>query len=112
MTFVKGQSGNPAGRAPYKNSLKVALEEALTKSDRRDIARAVVALAVGGNMEAIKFIFDRIDGKVKDQITFEQPGPIQVIVEYVDAGPIDPIEAARAAEDGIRGHARYAIPAA
>lgn len=99
VAYKKGESGNPAGRPIKGNTMKDALLEALNAENRRVIGTSVVALAKSGNMEAIKFVYDRIDGKVKDIFDVNQGGAIRVSVEYRDSGPIDPAEAAPGPED-------------
>ena len=100
MVFQKGKSGNPAGRTPgLGSSMKDALLDALNADSRRIIGVNVVKLAKSGNLEAIKFIYDRIDGKVKDQVDINQSGAIRVIVDYRDQGPIDHAEVAPGAEE-------------
>lgn len=89
MKFQPGQSGNPAGRAPYKSSMKAALEAALKKDSRAQIAAALVALALDGNLPAIHMIFERLDGKVVAPVAIESSGRLAITVRYEESGPID-----------------------
>lgn len=74
--FRKGQSGNPAGRpkAVLSAALRKKLEEfdpradgAQTNAER--IAERVVALAVEGNLEAVKICLDRLEGRPRQSVT-------------------------------------------
>jgi hypothetical protein len=74
MAWVKGQSGNPLGRArekPFADALRLALaeEDPTTKKRKlRAIADKLVDAAVGGEPWAIKEVIDRIDGKAPQTI--------------------------------------------
>ena len=72
MTWVKGQSGNPRGRVPGRKSITDTLIEQLerTPPDKEDlrsfreiVAAKLVQLASEGNMDAIRYLSDRVDGK-------------------------------------------------
>lgn len=83
MPFVKGQSGNPGGRPkekPFRDALRVEL--AATGEDAkalRDIARALIGKAQDGDIQAIREIADRLDGKPTQGLehTGENGGPIE-----------------------------------
>jgi len=73
MKWQPGQSGNPNGRPRKTQSLTHALTEYGKRSvDASDgqkttlqelLVKTLWNLALGGDMTAIKYIFDRIDGK-------------------------------------------------
>jgi hypothetical protein len=70
--FQPGQSGNPNGR-PKSKPFRKALSEALKASDDdseilKAVALALVAKAKEGDVQAIKEIADRMDGKVAQAI--------------------------------------------
>jgi hypothetical protein len=83
--WVKGQSGNPAGRSKRRRLLDDHLREALS-AKRGAVARRLVERLIGeatlGNVQALKLICERIGGKPKnaedasvangDELTVEQ----------------------------------------
>lgn len=83
MKFVKGQSGNPGGRpkaVPFAVVLARGLDEVKAgKTTRERIAETVLELAVKGNLEAVKWIVDRVDGRAPErleaEVTVAQPVP-------------------------------------
>ena len=64
--FKKGQSGNPKGRPrtrPLQNALLQALcEESDGPAQLEQIAKKLIEEAKRGNMAAIKFLFERLEG--------------------------------------------------
>src|SRR6516225_7331871 len=73
MPFVKGQSGNPLGRASealFTNAIRkaVALEDPVKKRRKLDlIAEKLVAKAIEGDNWCIGQVGDRLDGKPKER---------------------------------------------
>jgi hypothetical protein len=68
--FRKGQSGNPGGRPKNADSPTAELrrvlqliDEATGKRNSTRVAEMLLAAALKGNVEAIRYIFDRVDGK-------------------------------------------------
>ncbi len=76
--FQKGESGNPSGR-PKLTRLTDALREQLAeispevpeKTIAERIARALIREAVSGNVQAIREIGDRTEGKPKQAIDLD-----------------------------------------
>lgn len=73
MPFQPGQSGNPNGRPPKGRSLADCLRAELSrevkgKSKQQRIAEVVTRRALKGEMDAVRFIADRVDGKVPDRV--------------------------------------------
>ena len=80
MPFQKGQSGNPGGRKREAETLTAALRSCLkSEASRRRVAKVVVDLALAGNMDAIKLVWERMDGKVPLPIQGgDQDKPVRV----------------------------------
>lgn len=70
-----GQSGNPRGRPKgiLTDSIRFELDRFAdeTYTNREAITMKLVAMARGGDIEAIKIVLDRIDGKVIDRHVVE-----------------------------------------
>jgi hypothetical protein len=90
MPFVKGQSGNPLGRASealFTNAIRkaVALEDPVKKRRKLDlIAEKLVAKAIEGDNWCIGQVGDRLDGKPTEHK--EQGGHVDHAVRIVWAG--------------------------
>jgi len=76
MPFAKGKSGNPKGRPKKGETLTDLLREKIEtpKTVREKLTRKekiiekLIALAEGGDLSALKYLFDRIDGRPKESI--------------------------------------------
>ena len=73
MTWAKGQSGNPFGRMVRQKPFQTALMMELLRDgpDMPRLRRAinqVLDKAAEGDLEAVKFIADRTDGRAKQEI--------------------------------------------
>jgi hypothetical protein len=75
--FVKGQSGNPKGRPPKHECLTSLLKEELEKVNAADkegrtwmelVVVATLRLAIKGNAAALREVWNRVDGKVRQDI--------------------------------------------
>lgn len=87
--FVKGESGNPAGRPPSGHALTDILREAGELTDvkigkrkltrKEALARRLWEHAMAGNVMAAKLIFERLDGRV----------PLPVEHSGTDGDPIE-----------------------
>lgn len=93
--FQKGQSGNPAGRPKKEATLtnilqriaderSVALNGADMISAKEALARKLIQMAMGGDIQAIKYIYDRIDGTPKQ--TVEMEGTSEIVFPIVFKG--------------------------
>ena len=77
MPFMKGQSGNPEGRRveprPWQEALRLAVSD-MTPDGRqrlRAIAEKVVEQALAGDMEAIREIGNRLDGRPRQEVALD-----------------------------------------
>ncbi len=76
--FKKGETGNPNGR-PKLTKLTDALREQLAeiapgateKTQAEQIARALIKEALRGNVQAIKELFDRVEGKPMQKVDLD-----------------------------------------
>ncbi len=93
MTFVKGQSGNPLGRPkakPFRDALNMAIAEAGEDFKAlRKVATALLDKASAGDVQAIKEVADRMDGKVPQAIVGDNDEP-PVRVEAIERHIVDP----------------------
>ncbi len=85
-SWKKGQSGNPKGRPKKADCLTSLLEEEIGKVDPKDkhkrtfrelIVIATMRLAMKGNAAALREVWDRMDGKVKDEV--EMAGSVDLV---------------------------------
>lgn len=92
MVWVKGQSGNPKGRPKKGMALTEILRLFLAQPDLDGATRAEMltrklwSLALEGNLDAIRYIYDRLDGKPTEshEIGGAGGGPITLrVVEQI-----------------------------
>ena len=94
MPFEKGRSGNPGGRRaekPITDAIRMALSEEHAdtgKKKLRVLAQKLVDEAIDGNVQAMKEVADRMEGKPAQskELTGDPEAPLQV----VSAKPLDP----------------------
>lgn len=65
--FVKGVSGNPAGRRPGTRHKTTMLAAKLMEADATAIVAAVVAAAKNGDMTAARMVIDRLIPPAKER---------------------------------------------
>ncbi len=80
ILFKKGVSGNPKGRPRKEDCLTSIMKEKLAEVDPEDennltraelIVVATIDLAKKGNAAALKEVWERSDGKVKDKLEID-----------------------------------------
>jgi hypothetical protein len=81
--FEKGKSGNPSGRpkdsfGPVLRDMLDTLGEGSQYTERALIAQKLIDLAKSGEIQAIRYIMDRIDGTPtsKQEVTGKDGGPL------------------------------------
>ena len=82
--FEKGVSGNAGGRPKWKQITEILKSEKNQERLEKMIDK-VFALALKGNMRAVEFIADRLEGKVSQRVEIgsrKNDEPIKVF-EYV-----------------------------
>lgn len=89
MTWAKGQSGNPKGQPlksrPMTDTLRELLElrgeDGLTQ--REVIVQKMIDLAKAGNVDAAKYICDRLQGKPAQAVELSGDERRPLRIEYV-----------------------------
>lgn len=79
--FKKGQSGNPNGRPKgsisFANKIEAMLREAVKDKNGQEkemadvIVQSLIKQAAMGNMKAIEYLIDKVDGKAKQSLEIE-----------------------------------------
>lgn len=94
--WKKGQSGNAKGRPAKYASLTSLLKIEIEKVAPRDrekrtwkelIVLATMKLALKGHPQALREIWERLDGKPVQPIAGPNDGPIKILVEYASECP-------------------------
>lgn len=90
--FQPGQSGNPTTSRPkpFADALRKALAEVDPKTKRAKlllIASRLTDEALAGNVQAIKEIAERTDGKVPLPVAGDPETPLRVLIEVHDVSP-------------------------
>jgi Family of unknown function (DUF5681) len=89
--WVKGVSGNPRGRLPIGQELTPTIRALLRAKDpatgvrnKKLIALALVAKAIDGDLEAVRIVLERVDGKVPTPVEHSGPdgGSIPLVFDY------------------------------
>ncbi len=83
VRFRPGQSGNPGGR-PKGTSITSVLRATLTEDDKLAIAQKLIAGARAGELDKIREIMDRTEGKVPNKNENGQPGDFDIELDDED----------------------------
>lgn len=90
--WVKGVSGNPGGRPKNDESMSAILRQLLATpgkdgvTPREAIMRKLITKAQAGELDAMKLLLERSEGKVPErkEHTGADAGPITITVTYTD----------------------------
>ncbi|MDR0474030.1 MAG: DUF5681 domain-containing protein [Treponema sp.] len=81
MPFKSGKSGNPKGRPKKGETITDLLREKVdgkasgAKVSRKErIIEKLIGLAESGDLAAMKYIFDRLDGRPAETMKFDHGG--------------------------------------
>ncbi len=106
--FVKGRSGNPAGRPPGMRNRATLAAEAMLDGEAAALTRKALDLALGGDATALKLCLDRVVAPRRERaVPFTMPpigGPADLanamaaLAGAAAAGLITPGEAAQLAQ--------------
>ena len=91
MPFKQGQSGNPRGRPKKGETLTDLLREKIetTKTTREKLTRKekiiekLIALAEAGDLLALRYLFDRLDGRPKESFELTNSAVDQKLKEIM-----------------------------
>lgn len=89
MRFQKGISGNPKGRPTNEQAFATILRAELDgsvgrKTKRELIANKVIEMALEGDMVAVRWIADRTDGRVTENLQATVTEQVVVSDEMVE----------------------------
>lgn len=80
--FIKGQSGNPGGR-PHVSITKVIQDKLEEGETLQDLCDRIMKMALGGNEQMIKYIWERMDGKLKETVDLNADIKVANFAEWV-----------------------------
>ena len=92
-TFLKGVSGNPAGRpkgrknqiTELKQDLEIAVRDAISPKEIKAVVTKMVQLALEGNVGAGKLILDKVLSNAKEgEEEKEMSGGLKIIIEHAN----------------------------
>lgn len=75
-------AGRPPKEKSFANMLNIAIKEAVQGTDKtklRAVADALVEKAMAGDVQAIKEVADRLDGKVPQGISGDDENPLTMV---------------------------------
>ena len=108
MTFEKGESGNPAGRARGSRNKRTIAAEKLFDEDAEALTRVAIDLAKEGDMAALRLCMDRICAPNRHRpaafnlpqlaVAADAVRAMATIVQAVADGELSPSEASELAK--------------
>jgi hypothetical protein len=78
-SWKPGQSGNPKGRPPEEDSMTAVLR---TRVNKQEIADKLIEKAKEGNVAALKYVYDRLDGMPRQsvEVTGDKEKPVPLLI--------------------------------
>lgn len=86
MTEPKRGRGRPPIRPQLTPELRRLLAERgpTGETNRLLLMRKVLELAMAGDMQAIKLVYERVDGPIPVQVDQNQSGDVRITIEYAE----------------------------
>ncbi len=91
MTFKPGQSGNPNGqrKTPFARALASVMSEIDPEHKKVRLlvlAEVLASEALAGDMDAIKEVANRLDGRPAQAIVGDSDRPVELTLRWLTAG--------------------------
>jgi hypothetical protein len=83
--FTKGQSGNPAGKPKGARGKATLIAEQLMDGETEALTRKCIALALAGDLQAMRLCLERILPPRKDRPVLFQLPPMKTLADAVQA---------------------------